>query len=148
MKSGSEAPCLAGNATGMARSVLTEVGRLLERLAETGETGAIDLRSLPLNEVDRQQLEEWLGRGTVNVELDLVGPSEIWETAYPGVWWVRHRGADDRVSSEEIAICPVPGILPSPAEDIEAAARLLRQDLQHRLSAGEHSETTPETSHA
>jgi len=147
MRPGGEAPCLAGNVTGMALSVLTEVGRLLEHLAATGEPAAIDLRSLPLTDADRQQLEEWLGRGTVHVELDLVGPSEIWETAYPGAWWIRHRGADDRVSSEEIAICTVPDILPSPAEDIEAAARLLRQDLERRLSGGKHSETTPEASH-
>jgi hydrogenase-1 operon protein HyaF len=123
------ASCLDSTVTGMALSVLAEVGRLLESLASTGEPGAIDLRSLPLTDADRLQLEELLGRGEVSAELELAGRSEVWETAYPGAWWVRHRGAGDRIAAEEIAVCPVPDILLAHPDDIHAAARRVRRDL-------------------
>ena len=141
--------CLDGHTTGMAWSVLAEVGRLLEELASNGQTASIDLRSLPLTDADREELDALLGRGEVRVELDLAGRSEVWETAYPGAWWIRHRGAGDRISSEEIAVCPVPEILRTHPADIETAARRLRRDLQNnRPSAtAEPSENQLETSH-
>ena len=78
--------------TGMAESLLQEVARLLERLAGSGETSAIDLRSLPMTEGDRNELAERLGSGEVRILFDVAGTSEAWETAYAGVWWVRHLG--------------------------------------------------------
>jgi hydrogenase-1 operon protein HyaF len=141
--------CLDGQATGMAWSVMAEVGRLLEELANRGQTASIDLRSLPLTDADRAELEALLGRGEVRVELDLAGRSEIWETGYPGAWWIRHRGAGDRISSEEIAVCPVPEILATHPADIEAAARRLCRTLRESgpAAAAELSETQLETSH-
>jgi len=126
----STAPCLRDRATGMALSVLTEISRMLETLAESGEPGFIDLRSLPLSDTDRAQLEELLGRGEVRAELEVAGASEIWETAYPGVWWVRHCGAGGKVATEEISVCRIPEILISHPVDIEAAASRLRQELE------------------
>ena len=64
--------------------------------------------------------------------LELAGPSEIWETAYTGVWWVRHQGAGDRVATEEIAITRIPEILRAHPDDIDAAAARLHEDLASR----------------
>ena len=125
----SGAPCQTENITGMARSILAEVARMLEALAKNGTTSSIDLRSLPLTDADRQQLEDLLGRGEVSVELELAGRSSIWETAYAGAWWIRHRGAGDRVSSEEIMVCPIPEILIAHATDIESAADRIKQEM-------------------
>ena len=126
----SAAPCLSDRATGMALSVLAEVGRMLEALSESGQAGAIDLRSLPLSDVDRAQLEEVLGRGEVRAELELAGNSEVWETTYPGVWWIRHRGAGDKIATEEISVCAIPVILITHPVDIKAAAGRLREELE------------------
>ena len=126
----SAAPCLSDRATGMALSVLAEIGRMLEALSESGLAGAIDLRSLPLSDVDRAQLEEVLGRGEVRAELDIAGESEVWETTYPGVWWIRHRGADRKIASEEISVCAIPEILMTHPVDIKAAAGRLREELE------------------
>lgn len=123
------APCLGERPTGMAHSVLAEVGRLLEDLARSGESAAIDLRSLPLTDADRNQLHELLGPGEVSAELEVGGRSTVRETAYAGVWWVTHRGAGDKVASEEIAVCPVPSIIVSHPADIAAAARRIKQTL-------------------
>jgi hydrogenase-1 operon protein HyaF len=126
------ASCLDGRTTGMAWSVLHEAQRLLDALAADGSTGAIDLRSLPLTAADREQLESLLGRGEVRADLDLAGRSEVWETAYPGVWWIRHLGAGDRLASELIAVCPVPDILHAHPEDVRAGARRLGRLLAER----------------
>jgi len=130
MQRDSAAPCLSERATGMALSVLAEISRMLENLAASGEPGFIDLRSLPLSEADRAQLEDLLGRGEVQLELDLAGTSEVWETAYSGVWWIRHRGAGGKIATEEISVCRIPEILITHPVDIEAAASRLRQELE------------------
>ena len=136
MKRDNNAPCMTSNSTGMAYSILAEIGQLLTALSERGEAGAIDLRSLPMTDADRGQLEEILGRGEVRAELDLAGVSEVWETSYSGVWWIRHKGAGNKIATEEIAVTPVPEILMAHPADIAAASRRIRQDLD---SAGAQS---------
>ncbi len=133
------APCQTTLNTGMAWSVLTEVQGLLERLAETGETAAVDLRGLPLTSADREQLETLLGRGEVECELALMGRTAVWETAFPGVWWVRHLGAEDKVSSETIEITTVPEILLTHHDDIAAASGRLAQRLAEGPGAKEET---------
>jgi len=130
MRRDNAAPCIKERATGMALSVLAEVGRMLENLAATGQPGFVDLRSLPLSDADRAQLETLLGRGEVQLELELAGTSEVWETAYSGAWWIRHRGAGDKIASEEIAVCRIPELLISHPADIKAAASRLRHELE------------------
>ena len=128
-------PCLSGTSTGMAWSILAEIGQLLEALSAHGEAGSIDLRSLPMTDADREQLEQLLGRGEVQADLDLAGASEVWETSYAGVWWIRHKGAGDKIASEEIAVTTVPEILITHPVDIEAAATRLKDDLSQGMAA-------------
>jgi len=135
MKRDNGAPCISQQSTGMAYSILAEIGQLLEALSANGEAGSIDLRSLPMTDADREQLEELLGRGEVQAELDLAGASEVWETSYAGVWWIRHKGAGDKIASEEIAVTAVPEILITHPVDIEAAATRLRDDLSQGMAA-------------
>jgi hydrogenase-1 operon protein HyaF len=130
MKRDNGAPCLSDRATGMALSVMAEIGGMLEALTESGEAGSIDLRSLPLSDVDRTQLEEALGRGEVQAKLDLAGESEVWETAYAGVWWIRHCGAGGKIATEVISVCRIPEILITHPVDVEAAAGRLREELE------------------
>ncbi len=126
----SAAPCLSERATGMALSVLTEIHQMLESLAESGRKGSIDLRSLPLSDTDRAELEQALGHGEVQATMDLAGDSEVWETTYPGVWWIRHKGAGGKIATEVISVCRIPEILKTHPVDIEAAAARLKQELE------------------
>ncbi len=130
MNRSSSAPCMTDNNTGMAGSILAEISQMLTALSERGEEGAIDLRSLPLTDADRVQLEEMLGCGEVRVELDLAGSSQVWETSYSGVWWIRHKGAGDKIASEEIAVTTVPEILITHPVDLAAANRQIQRDLK------------------
>ena len=109
--------------------LLREVAERLAALAKGGEAGIIDLKSLPLSDSHLQQLRDRLGRGEVAAQLETLGRSEIWETRYPGVWWVRHLGDSDRVAAERIEITPIPAILPAALPDVAAAAQSLNDDL-------------------
>jgi hydrogenase-1 operon protein HyaF len=115
----------------MAWSVLSEIHTLLGRLTESAEPSTIDLRSLPLTSADRAELEQHLGQGEVACALTVLGSTEIWETAYSGVWWVRHLDAEGEVASEEIVVATVPEILKSHPEDIAAAATRLARELEN-----------------
>ncbi len=124
----------AESRTGLAQSVLREIAERLSVLASKGETGVIDLRSLPMTPADCSELEETLGRGDVEAILNVAGTSEIWESRYCGVWWVRHFGADDKIATERIEIVTVPEILVTVSDDIAIAAVRLHHDLARQLS--------------
>ncbi len=121
----------AGGKTGMAEPVLREIHALLASFSATGQTAAIDLAGMPLTRADREALETFLGRGEVSATLDVAGRSEIWETAYSGVWWVRHWGGD-AVASELIEITAIPEILKTDRTDAAGAAKRLALTLQQR----------------
>lgn len=141
MKRDTGAPCMTTQSTGMAWSILTEIRQLLDALNEKGTVGSIDLRSLPMTNADREQLENLLGRGEVHAELDLAGTSEVWETAFAGVWWIRHKGAADKIACEEIAVTAIPEILITHPVDIEAAAARLGNELsQAPVSTNLHAQ--------
>lgn len=115
--------------TGMAYAIGSEIIQRLNLLASDNQSSVIDLRSLPMTQADRDQLEALLGHGEVSAQLDIAGPSEVWETAFSGVWWIRHMGADRRIACEEIAITRIPEILQSQPEDVADAAGRLSKEL-------------------
>ncbi len=123
---------MAHDPTPLVESLLHEIAGLLADLAATGQGARIDLLGLPIGPAGRAALAERLGRGEVEAALDAGGTSEIWETGFAGVWWVRHFGADDRLATEQIEITTVPTILLSQPEDIAIAASRLAAGLaQH-----------------
>lgn len=113
----------------MLEAVLVEIAEMLHELAEDSSPGTIDLRSLPMSDHDRGRLEERLGRGEVAASLDVAGLTEIWETSYTGVWWVRHRGRDGDITNEEIVVTQMPDFLISPIEDVNLAAERLSKEM-------------------
>lgn len=130
-----EARTLAELRTGLVESVLRELCDRLELLAATGETTSIDLRSLPMTDADRTDLDARLGRGEVEAVLAVSGRSQVWETGFSGVWWIRHFGAGEKISSEEIVVAAVPDILASHKADISASAERLAVELDAASTA-------------
>jgi hydrogenase-1 operon protein HyaF len=96
---------------------------------------AIDLRSLPMTDGERQALRGRLGRGEVQATVDLGGATRIDETAFAGLWWVRHEAADGGVLAEQIVVARVPELLLAHPADVEDAARRLRVALGAGLPA-------------
>lgn len=124
----------------LAVAVLAEIATALDRLAVTGEETLIDLKSLPLSPADLAQLAETLGKGEVDCVLEVAGRSEVRETGFAGVWWVRHLGAGDTVASEEIAVTRVPDILMSHPDDVALAARRLAATLAEPASPADEED--------
>ena len=107
------------------RPLLNEIRHALEKLLATGETGAIDLRSIPLAPGEEEQIEAALGTGEISAELEAMGPSEIRETGYPGVWLVTHYNVDRQLMGKFIEITRVPDLLKSQDADIDGGLQCL-----------------------
>ena len=113
---------------GNLRALLAEIAARLEKLAENGETGMIDLNSLPFSPGEYEQLRQTLGQGEVSARIEAIGASEIIETGYPGVWWVTHYNVEGDIVADLIEIAWLPEIIKSQPEDLNAGlARLKAQ---------------------
>ncbi|TVP86792.1 MAG: hydrogenase expression/formation protein [Thioalkalivibrio sp.] len=109
--------------TGLAVALLREVADHLLTVSRGGDRQVVELTNLPLSDGDVQLLVEKLGRGEVEARISAAGPTEVFETAFPGVWWVKYLGEDDRVITQQLEIGTVPMILEAHQEDIQASAR-------------------------
>ena len=114
---------------GNLRALLAGISALLESLVSSGRTGMIDINSLPLAPGEYEALRGMLGQGEVSVRIDAIGPSEIIETHYPGVWWVTHYNVEGDIVSDMLEIAPVPDIVKSQPEDMRAGLARLRTRL-------------------
>lgn len=112
------------------QAIVFEILAALEKLRDSDQTSAIDLKSLPMAPGEFQEIRNLLGRGEIDLTLDLDGPTHIRETNYPGVWWIRHENEAGRILAEHIEITHIPDFLVTPAEDIEGAVTQLRARLQ------------------
>lgn len=115
-------PYSVGNVT----ALLSEIAALLEKLVTHGETSAIDLKSLPFAPGEYEQLRLALGQGEVTARIEAIGPSEIIETRYPGVWWLTHYNVEGDIVADMIEIAAIPNILQSQPEDIRAGLENLQ----------------------
>ena len=119
--------------TGNVLPLLHEVRHALERLLATGEETTIDLASLPLAPGEFDRIEAALGQGEVTATLNALGPSEIRETRYSGVWLVTHRNATDEVMGRYIEIARMPGVLLAQEPDMRKGLADLALALEGRV---------------
>lgn len=119
----------AANSIGSIRALLTEIAASLEKLDSCGETGMIDLNSLPFAPGEYEQLRLALGQGEVSVRIEAIGPSEIFETQYPGVWWVTHYNVEGDIVADMIEIAWLPQIIRSQPEDVHDGLERLQAQL-------------------
>lgn len=125
----SEAACSVGNI----RALLAEIAARLEKLDASGETGIMDLNSLPFAPGEYELLRQTLGQGEVSARIEAIGASEIIETRYPGVWWVTHHNVEGDIVADMIEIARIPEIISSQPDDIRAGLELLRARLNDGL---------------
>lgn len=112
------------------RPLLHEIRHALRNLLDSGACSVIDLRSIPLAPGEEDKILSTLGQGEVQARLNALGPSEIIETQYAGVWLVTHYNQANDIISRFIEITTMPDILRSQTEDIAAACDRLTQTLQ------------------
>ncbi len=117
--------------------VLRQLEQALADLAETGAESTIDLAAMPFSEQDERDLRDLLGRGEVRADMDAFGPTDVYETAYSGVWFVEHRNAEQRRLTLHIEVTRMPKILMTPEGDVVDALARLRAALQQRTDSQE-----------
>ena len=109
--------------------LLHEIRHAMAKLLDDGGHTVIDLRSIPLAPGEEEKLLDTLGRGEVAARLSALGPSEILETRFPGVWLVTHYNNDDEIIGRFIEVSRFPRILQAPDEDIREALENLEAQL-------------------
>ena len=117
------------NLTYNVQPLLHEIRHALATLLDAGEDTVIDLRSLPLAPGEEQKLLDKLGQGEIYARLHALGPTEIIETRYPGVWVVVHFNNDNEVIGKFIEVCAIPELLCSQQEDIRQGLEQLQTQL-------------------
>jgi len=118
------AASIPGN--GSARAILREVERLLTALLEDDEGASIDIHAMGLGEADYALLEEELGVGEVRAEVENLGPTRLYETGLPGVWWVNHYNEAGALVAEFLEVAYCTDILITPVEDVREGLGALR----------------------
>ena len=121
---------LGDSLTWNVKPLLHEVKHALHNLIDNGDTAIIDLRSIPLAPGEEDKILNTLGRGEVQSQLNALGPSEIIETEYAGVWIVTHYNDDNDIIGRFIEITTMPDILRSQTEDVIAAYNRLTENLE------------------
>ena len=111
------------------KPLLHEIRHALATLLNDQESTVIDLRSLPLAPGEEEKLLNKLGHGEVHASLNALGPTEIVETGYPGVWVVLHYNTDRDVIGKFIEICEIPELLRSQQDDIREGLEQLQTAL-------------------
>jgi hydrogenase-1 operon protein HyaF len=114
---------------GNIRALLSEIAALLEKLVASGETGMIDLNSLPFAPGEYEQLRQTLGQGEIATRIEAIGPSEIIETRYPGVWWVTHYNVEGDIVADILEVTAIPEIIRSQPEDVRNGLARLKAQL-------------------
>jgi len=111
--------------------ILHEVRHALEKLLSEGKSSVIVLRSIPLAPGEERKIIEILGEGEVHARLDALGPSDIYETKFAGVWLVTHFNENDSIVSRFIEVTVLPDVLKSQHEDIVYALNELETELDN-----------------
>jgi hydrogenase-1 operon protein HyaF len=124
--------------------ILHEIRHALGKLLQTGETSIIDLRSIPLAPGEEETIIDTLGHGEVRAHLDALGPSEIVETRFAGVWLITHYNIENNIIGRFIEITKLPDILKSQPEDIANSLDELEEKLRQSPASNEN-ETHAET---
>jgi len=124
--------------------ILHEIRHALRKLLETGENSIIDLRSIPLAPGEEETIIATLGCGEVHAKLNALGPSEIYETRFAGVWLTTHFNEESSIIGRFIEVTRFPDILKSQQEDMTISLDQLEHELEHE-SLSDQPETDAET---
>lgn len=114
---------------GNLHALLAEIATRVERLVNEGAASSMDINSLPFAPGEYERLRTLLGEGEVSAHIEAMGPSEVVETRYPGVWWVTHYNVAGDIIADTIEITTLPAILTSQPADVRAGLELLNAQL-------------------
>ena len=109
--------------------LLHQIKHAMDNLLDNNINEVIDLRSIPLAPGEENNLLKILGQGEVKAQLNALGPSEILETQFNGVWLITHYNDENEIVSRHIEVTYMPEILLSQSQDIRSACHRLSEKL-------------------
>ena len=109
--------------------LLHQIKHAMDNLLNDNVNEIIDLRSIPLAPGEEDNLLKILGQGEVKAQLNALGPSEILETEFNGVWLITHYNDENEIISRHIEVTYMPDILLSQKQDIIAACQRISEKL-------------------
>ena len=115
-----------GNVTPLLHEIRHALARLIAHQTET----VIDLRRIPLTPNEEAHLSTFLGSGEVQATVNAMGPTEIQETSYSGVWIVTHYNTEGEMLGKNITIAIVPGLVNAQIEEIQSSNDQFIADLE------------------
>ena len=111
------------------KPILHEIRHALRKLLESGENSIIDLRSIPLAPGEEDTIIDTLGCGEVHAKLNALGPSEIYETRFAGVWLITHFNEENNIIGRFIEVTVFPDILKSQHDDMTFSLAQMENEL-------------------
>jgi hydrogenase-1 operon protein HyaF len=130
MSSVEDIPVQVNELHGNVRPILFEVLHALDKLFDESTPTTIDLASLPFGPGELDSLQAQLGHGELEARLDSLGNSLIYETTYPGVWWIEHRNVNDEIVGRYLEVTRLPDILSSQTADMKVGYARLEEQLK------------------
>lgn len=121
--------------------LLHQIKHAMDNLLLNNINEVIDLRSIPLAPGEEDNLLKILGQGEVKAQLNALGPSEIIETQFNGVWLITHYNEENEIVSRHIEITYMPEILLSQTEDIHSANQRLAERLAESPDKNQQEES-------
>ncbi|MCW8929361.1 MAG: hydrogenase expression/formation protein [Gammaproteobacteria bacterium] len=113
--------------TGNLHSILSEIKFALEQLLQHKKTHSIDLRAMPWSPGEEKKLEQYLGKGEIQIEMDALGKSHFYESKYSGIWIVTHYNPEGEVIGKLIEISYMPDMIFTREEDVKDSLERLQQ---------------------
>jgi hydrogenase-1 operon protein HyaF len=123
-------------------ALLGQIEFALTKLRDAGEETTFDLRSLPIDQPGINQIESLLGRGELQATLEADGPTQIWETAVPAVWWVIHQNRSGGEICRFLQIALQPELLRTPLSELDHVCELLQARIQEASDSERSDDTT------
>jgi len=118
-----------GIETGNLMPLLHEIRHALLALESSGVEHLIDLGAVPFAPTELEKLDQFLGSGEVQAEVEALGRSTVRETRFPGVWYVTHYDNAANVMGQQVEITEMPILLRAQVEDIHNGRLLLDREL-------------------
>jgi len=109
-----------------AKAMLSEIHYALEKFAAKGQNQIFFLNKMPLTIEDRGYIKEFLGSGSIRINLTDCPESVEWlESGIPGVWYGVYYNHIGKPIVETIEVCAFPQLAKVQHEDVSSGLNKL-----------------------
>lgn len=109
------------------KAILFEICEALQRFYDTGEKWSIFINKMSLSLEERQNIREFLGQGSIKIELSASSEAAEWlESGIAGIWYGVFYDQIKNPIIETIEICTFPEVASAQREDVNQGLNTLK----------------------